>query len=366
MELIELDAKDCSAAALFSAVKKCFNDKGIPFGNVIGVASDGAAVMVGKNNSFFSRVKEEVPYSLLMQCICHTSAIVASKACAELPRSPEDLIRNIANYISGSTKRCAVLCEFQNFFHTEKHKILKVSTTRWLSLLQCITRILENWDVLEHYFLLAAAEDRLKIANTILIDMKNPFIKGYLLFLAYVLNYFNSFNALFQSRDILIDQLYERCCTILRQLSQNFLKPQFVYKCVTINLKHPEYLQSIENIFLGTACMEHLKQQPRDLVHEFRIKCLNFYLTATQELKDRMPVHNSVFTEFKFLRPCIALDVQRREMEGVNMLELLAKQYNSLIDVNKFDFEWQSLPFHFPEHKKKSSSTYLSKYFGRK
>lgn len=46
-----------------------------------------------------------------MKYICHSTAIIASKACKQLPRSTEELLRDVASYVSGSTKRCAQLCE---------------------------------------------------------------------------------------------------------------------------------------------------------------------------------------------------------------------------------------------------------------
>jgi len=44
-----------------------------------------------------------------------------------------------------------------------------------------------------------------------------------LLFFKYALNYFNNFNALFQSRNILIHKLYESSQQLIRQLADNFL-----------------------------------------------------------------------------------------------------------------------------------------------
>jgi hypothetical protein len=98
------------------------------FNIFIGAASDGANVMVGEHNSFFSHLKQDVPHAILMRCICHSAALVASKACKELPRGPEDLLRNIASYISGSAKPCAVLVELQEYFSQSTQKILKLAT----------------------------------------------------------------------------------------------------------------------------------------------------------------------------------------------------------------------------------------------
>jgi len=73
------------------------------------MACDNASVMTGCNNSFMQHLKLEVPRLVTLNCICHSSALVASKACKKLPLSCENLIRNISTYISGSAKRCAIL-----------------------------------------------------------------------------------------------------------------------------------------------------------------------------------------------------------------------------------------------------------------
>lgn len=65
------------------------------------------------------------------------------------------------SYISGSAKRSAILREFQEFFDVKKNKLLKLSNTRWLVLHKCVIRLLENWEVLKSYFVLAVVEDKL-------------------------------------------------------------------------------------------------------------------------------------------------------------------------------------------------------------
>jgi len=71
----------------------------------------------------------------------------------------------------------------------ERNKILKLSNTRWLVLHKCIVRLLDNWDVLKNYFVLAVVEDKLKSAEIILNQLNDNFIKAYILFLKYSLNF---------------------------------------------------------------------------------------------------------------------------------------------------------------------------------
>ena len=106
LELIEVDAKLTSAAKLYDHFCRALSEKNIPIKNIIGYASDRANVMMGDNNSFKSRLLKDTNALVVIKCICHSSAIVANKACKQLPRTPEDLIRAVATYVGASAKRC--------------------------------------------------------------------------------------------------------------------------------------------------------------------------------------------------------------------------------------------------------------------
>lgn len=70
-ELVELDPKDCSAEAVFQKFAGAMESHKVPLTNIIGLACDNAPVMVGKNNSFYSRLKAICPWLVLLNCICH-------------------------------------------------------------------------------------------------------------------------------------------------------------------------------------------------------------------------------------------------------------------------------------------------------
>jgi len=82
------------------------------------MATNNASIMIGYNNSLMSRLKLEVPSLVTLNCICHSSALVTSKACEQL--HSENLIRNVSIYVSSSIKSCAILDEFQEIFNVKK------------------------------------------------------------------------------------------------------------------------------------------------------------------------------------------------------------------------------------------------------
>lgn len=115
LELLTLDATACSVNKIFETFKNLLEKKNISIKNIYILLEWHASVMTGCNNSFMSRLKVEILELITLNCICHSSAIIASKTCEKLPSSCESLIRVIATYISDSAKRCAILCEFQDF-----------------------------------------------------------------------------------------------------------------------------------------------------------------------------------------------------------------------------------------------------------
>ena len=119
LELLKLDAIDCSAEGLFSAFEKALHKKQIPVQNVIGLTCDNASVMIGRFSSFCSKLKTMCPSLITVNCICHSAALVSSKACSEIPSYIEKFIRNLTVYINSSAKRSVNFANFQEFVNNK-------------------------------------------------------------------------------------------------------------------------------------------------------------------------------------------------------------------------------------------------------
>ena len=350
LELLLLDATDCTANKIYKIFKTFLESKKISIKNIVGMASDNASVMTGCNNSFFSRLKTEIPGVVLLNCICHSSAIVASKACEKLPKNCENLIRNVYSYVSGSAKRCATLEELQELFDVEKKKILKLSKTRWLVLHKCVTRLLENLKVLQNFFLLAVVDDNSQSAETILAQLNDNTIKAYLLFLQYSLNYFNKFNALFQSRKILIHKLHSSSQKIISDIAQNFMFPETLKHISTLNVDDEKNIKHLPDICVGPECESFLQTQPLEFLLEIKLKCLDFYKTTVQEMLKRLPYNDILFQKLTFLDPKIALYHENRN--DIEDLSSIAIRLGN-IDITKLAIEWRTLPNAFNDSEKK-------------
>ena len=101
--------------SLFQALVGLFEGDGISLNNIIGFAADTTNVMFGEHNSVASRLKEKIPDIFLTRCICHSAHLCASHACEKLPRTAEELLRDVYNYFCHSSKRQAEFRAFQSF-----------------------------------------------------------------------------------------------------------------------------------------------------------------------------------------------------------------------------------------------------------
>jgi hypothetical protein len=124
----------CNAESLFREVTNLLQTYNIPMENLIGLAADNAAVMMGNKSGVQARFQEINPSIFVLGCTCHSTHLCASAAACKLPKSVEEFVRNIYNHFSNSSNRAERLEEFQHFLNMKPAKMLHPSQTRWLSL----------------------------------------------------------------------------------------------------------------------------------------------------------------------------------------------------------------------------------------
>ena len=113
LEIVEMDAHDCSGQALWDAFTKCLEKHNIPLRNIVGLGTDHASVMVGCENSFWTRLQAACPWAVLIGCVCHSAASVSKAAYKEPPCFVLNHLRAVSTYMRKSPIRCAELKDFQ-------------------------------------------------------------------------------------------------------------------------------------------------------------------------------------------------------------------------------------------------------------
>lgn len=188
---------------------------------MLGFAADAASVMMGKHHSVSVLLKRDVPFPLILKCICHSFASVTFKSCEKLPKDVENLFQLVYTYMHRSFNRLSEFEEFQLFLDLKPHKMLHPCQTRWLSILFAVLRVREQYSALKLQF----NSERLKSdnddssASEIYRLLSNPLNKLYLEFSSHVLPLFTDLSKEFQSEKSKIHVL----CWQISQVYKTFL-----------------------------------------------------------------------------------------------------------------------------------------------
>ncbi|XP_065582940.1 uncharacterized protein LOC136042021 [Artemia franciscana] len=217
-----LEVEDSSSLGQKTLIVNYLKKLCIPLNRMISIGFDNASVNTGVQaglgalliaGSTGGMVDDALPELFVLGCTSHSLALVASHASKRLPEGLEPMLRDLMNYVANSPKRIVELKEIQQFTELKVHRMLQISNTRWLSMEQAISRVLEQWNALVMFFtnhgLGDAAGDKSSQdkAAKILSYMKEPLTNAYFHFLAFTLNKINCLNLEFQSSDTRIHKL---------------------------------------------------------------------------------------------------------------------------------------------------------------
>jgi hypothetical protein len=336
------EVTDATAEGLFKLFSSMLTKRGIPFANIVGYASDNASVMMGVKDSFKTRLEKKVRELVVIPCICHSAHLVASHAAELLPKSAEGLLHMLYSYYSKSPKRQGNLNKLQETFGEARGKLLNPAKTRWLSLLSCITRVLDLWDVLLADFRATCVEEPAYVAEKILKIMNDVYIKAYLHFLQYTLTSFNKFNAFFQSDKPQVTKLASESARFIRQLCGNFMRPDLVQGPVSgLKPNDPKSLLPLKDVRLGSRCEKMLDSLPADKNDEFRATCLRFYQRAAVEAIKRFPASDSFLAELEAFDPLKLFQLPRPRIGR------LLERFGERVNVQEVEQEWDQLPTFF-------------------
>lgn len=187
-----------------------------------------------------------------------------------------------------------------------------------------------------------------RTAEYLLSLIENVDTKAYFLLLKYILHFFNFFNAFFQAHETRIHLLQSKSVNFLIQISQlqNFLKAELIKHLLTGILFHKiENYKSFDNITLGSECEEYLselvKKGHANVTTIIRQNCLQFYITAAEEIRKRLSVNHVFLYKLKVFQPNIVLFYNNREIL-FNDIFFIAKTLHGF-DEEDLGNEWLTL-----------------------
>ncbi|KAE9522887.1 hypothetical protein AGLY_016698 [Aphis glycines] len=256
-----------------------FDESKIPLNNIIGFASDGCNSMMGAWNSDSSRFNEHMP------------------ACKTLPRSCEDLARNIFNYFKSSSKCIYQYKEFQEFCNVSPHKILYPAQTRWLSL-------------------------------SIVVLPK-----------------FVNINKLFQSDRPVLCLLHSKMHELYKDLFYRHMRP--CNDPTSIDPSNTSYFLPLYDIYLGAEVLNLLNKpeicKNEAMVKDIRKRCREFLITGCRQIKLRFDFDNPILKSLTQLNPKTVFSSKRPTtlIPFIQMFPRVVKQLN--ISIQDIDDSWHKI-----------------------
>ncbi|KAK3891156.1 hypothetical protein Pcinc_004946 [Petrolisthes cinctipes] len=342
------------ATGLFASLEGTLKKDELPWDKVVGYASDGENLMQGANNSLLTRIKEAAPNLFVLKCYCHTFHLVAEHASKALSKTADQLIHDIYNYFKMSPNRQKSYAEFQKFVDVDTHRILKPSQTRWLSVAQCVGRILEQYPALVLFFIAEASDKSSLQAERILKALNSTYVKATLEFCDYVLGDLTGLNLIFQSNGFQLHRLVTEVERVVKILCQNFRKP--IQNLTDINVDDESQWLPLNKVYPGILAEESMKLMLPHERESFQSRCRDWCREAVRQILQRIDLSDPVLKALKDVNHVKILDASADVKSGSvlargfprissSKVQTIDRQWRSvLIDDNVKKGGWESKP----------------------
>ncbi|XP_069068967.1 E3 SUMO-protein ligase KIAA1586-like [Pleurodeles waltl] len=144
----------CNAEAITTAVKEFYAANKLDLMKMVMFTSDGASVMLGKNNGVATRLKQSIPHLVEQHCVAHREDLGVDDAWKKVPmiREMETLLRTVYTVFSRSPLRKSKLDEIALVTECEAVSFWPLNEVRWLSRHFAVGALLHNYEVALKYF----------------------------------------------------------------------------------------------------------------------------------------------------------------------------------------------------------------------
>lgn len=268
---------------------------------MIAFGSDGANVMRGSKNSVLTRLEKVQPHLYSIHCTCHQLHLCAQAACRCIPPEIEDFVRSVAYFFEKSAKRLASFKQCQTASNVPLHKLIKPSSTRWLSLQESISRVLEQWDALLQYFTQDKDARKVPRVQEWVELMTVNSTKAYLYFLNEALIIFTDLNRQYQTSSVLIHRLYDDQQELLNILILNSIKQSTLNQTddfLTLDLDNEAIWIDCSDLVISSHASNIVTGMPLCEKDAFLSVCREFYLS-----RGGYPCHALYYPLFAFFAP---------------------------------------------------------------
>lgn len=340
-----VEVTSTTADALYDSVITFIKDLGLNPAKIVGLGTDGASNLCGCNNSLFTKLVAHNPNLVLVKCVCHSLHLCAQAAFKELPSCIDYLLRESYSWFSHSPNR---RFDYQDIWETIEGstyapKLVAPAATRWLSLHECVVRILDQWDVLKLHFGLADRTERCYTARMLYGMYNDATNKLYLMFLQPILSDFSKMNMAFQHRDADQLQLSRDLEAFALSLLARVLVPK--HKSFDVDLDNAAVYLPLRQVDYGFQFEKLMQEQiaagviAEEQEETILMRCFQFMKTACKQVLKRLPSSFEIFNRIENFTPGRCLSIDNKPKFSSLPLHLLPESCS----VNDAEREWRSL-----------------------
>lgn len=302
----------------------------------IGFSCDNTNSMVGIHNGVAAHIRSVNPKLTLVGCPCHLIHKAADKATQELGIDVASFFTDVFYFLDKSSKRLCALKEFQDNLDLPDHVILKLSSTRWLSMLHVIRRTIEQWSALEGYF------RSLDITKTkgvrlprIIPFFDNKVNKLYLFFLESALPIFTIINEILQSEEPLIHVLYDLLHDLLTNLFVRFVSSNAIKRCksiLSVEFYKRKNQKERDDLVLGYKTKQYYSEVKTEVSTEdkdaFYKSVRSFYVKACTYILSSFPLNDVT------LKNAMVSDIGKREDAKFESVMYFVDKFSSCLSLS--------------------------------
>jgi hypothetical protein len=268
-----------SSEAVKDQIIRVLKNNDLEINNVSALSADNAAVNYGKNVSVYQKLKSEHPGIVKANCKCHILHNCSKFALKGLSFDVEILILKVYAEFSSFAKRTAELKSFFEFVDLQYRDLLRHVTTRWLSLLPALDRLLLNWPALRAYFVSQGEEECTKMIWESFRDEEDDCLPlCYCYFVQNVMQLFQNSVQVLESDYITSTELHDIMCGLRKNITDR---------------KNDK--------FYGKSAMDTLKKLDNNKKIKFEVESDKFFSRCLTYLDKWYDFNNSSFKDMSVL-----------------------------------------------------------------
>ena len=148
-----LKLTSCDSSSIVAAIKEFYIINNLDLQKMVMITSDGASVMLGKNNGVAAVLRRDIKHLSEQHCVAHREDLGIDDACKKVSimGDIETLLRTVYSMFSRSSVKKVNFEELAEVTDRDVVAFRPLNEVRWLSRHFAVTAVMRNYDVLIDY-----------------------------------------------------------------------------------------------------------------------------------------------------------------------------------------------------------------------